>query len=202
MKRHPIQLSLKFSVRCLLAACLALLCGCSSIKVVETWNGPGPSAHRYQKIMIVGIGRDENARALIEDILAGELERGGVKAVASHTLVKNIDNARRDDVVAAVRTTGADAVLSLKVIGKGDTTVTQGGQSGGIYGTAGNVGGTLLPGARDYSLATVQTNLYDSATAALVWSATIKTYDAERPARVSRDLASFFLEKLRKEGLL
>jgi hypothetical protein len=202
MKRHPLQLSVKFSVRCLLAACLVLLCGCSSIKVVETWNSPRPSGHRYQKIMIVGIGRDENARALIEDILAAELERGGVRAVASHTLVKNIDNARRDDVVAAVRSTGADAVLSLKVIGKGDTSVSQGGQSGGIYGTAGNIGGTLLPGARDYSLATVQTNLYDSATAELVWSATVKTYDAERPARVSRDLAGFFLEKLRKDGLL
>ena len=202
MKRHSLNFSATLLMSCLLSACLVLLCGCSSIKVVETWNNPAKAGQHYQKLMIVGIGHDESIRAMAENILVEELRRGGVAAVASHTLVKEIDDAKRDDIVAAVRSAGADAVLTIRPIAKGNTNVTQGGQSEGIYGTAGNVGGSYVPAAKTYSDATLQANLYDSATAELVWSATIATYDADRPSRVSRDLASFFLENLRRDGFL
>jgi len=189
-------------ILCLFASCLMLLSGCSAIKVVETWNNPGQTGHRYQKLLILGIGHDENLRELAENVMVDELRRNGVTAVASHTLLKEIDSAKRDDIVAAVRKEGADAVLAIRATSKGDSTVTQGSESGGIYGTATNVGGSYLAGARDYSLATLQTNLYDSKTAALVWSATVKTNDAGQVARVSRELARFFLEKLRQDGFL
>lgn len=201
MNRRTLLHLFPASLAALVAACL-LLAGCSSIKVVETWNSPGKSGHRYHKLLIVGIGHDENLRATAENILVDELRRSGVTAVASHTLVKEIDSAKRDDIVAAVRTSGADAVLSIRAIARGDNRVSQDGQSGGIYGTATNVGGASLAAARSYALATLQTNLYDSASAELVWSATITTHDAERAARVSRDLASFFLESLKKDGFL
>lgn len=196
MKRYSLKFSALSSLFSLLAACL-LLSGCSTIKVIETWKKPD-AAYRYQKLMIVGLAHDENLRQMAENILVDELRRGGVTAVASHTLVKEIDNAKREDIVAAVRSIGADAVLSIRAVARGDSRVTQDGQSGGIYGTATNIGGSILPAAKSYSLATLQTNLYDSATAELVWSATIQTYDAEEVARVSRDLARYFLESVRK----
>jgi hypothetical protein len=187
---------------CLLAACLLPLCGCSSIKVLETWNKPPVAGHHYRKVMIVGIGHDESIRAETENILVEEFRRGGVTAVASHTLVKEIDSAQREDIVVAVRTAGADAVLTIRPIAKGNPKVTQGGQSGGIYGTATNVGGSYVPSAKTFAQATLQATLYDSTTAGLVWSASIATYDAGRVARVSRDLAHFFLENLRHDGFL
>jgi hypothetical protein len=179
-----------------------MLGGCSSIKVVETWNQPSWSKAPFRKPMIIAIGYDENRIAIIEDVLVADLGRGGVTAVAGHTYIPVIKNAPRDTVVAAVREAGADAVLSLQVLSKGDARITQGGQSGGIYGTATNVAGSYIPSAKTYDDAAVQANLYDSATAELVWSATITTYDADREVRVSRDLAKFFLEKLRKDGFL
>jgi hypothetical protein len=200
MKRYSLRKTAKLFFPCLLAAGLLLLSGCSSIKVVESWNSPPFQGHRYHKMMIVAIAHDENLREMAENILVQEFRRSGVAAVASHTIVKEIDNARREDIVAAVRSVDADVVLSIRAVSKGSTKITQDGQSGGIYGTSTNVGGGGLPGARSYSLATLQTNLYDSATAALIWSATITTYDAEDAARVSRDLARFFLESIRKEG--
>ena len=202
MKRLSLSFSAARLMSCLIFACLLPLSGCASIKVLETWNKPQVTGHHYQKLMIVGIGHDESIRAMVENILVDELRKNGVTAVVSHTLVKEIDSAKRDDIVAAVRTAGADAVLTIRPIAKGDTSVTQDGQSWGIYGTATNVGGTILPGARTYADAVIQTNLFDSATAELVWSATISTYDAERPARVSKDLARIILENLRRDGFL
>jgi hypothetical protein len=184
------------------ATSLLLLCGCSSIKVVETWNSQTRPEHRYRKLMIVAIAHNENIRKMAENLIGNEMGRNGVTAVASHTLVKEIDKAKRDDIVTAVRTSGADAVLTIRAVSKGDTTVTQSGQSGAVYGTVTNVGGSYVPSAKTYSLATLQSNLYDSATTELVWSATIKTFDASNEARVSRDLGRFFLERLRHDGFL
>ena len=126
----------------LLAAILVLLSGCSSLTVVEDWHNQNAAARHYKKLMILGIAHDENLREMAENIIVDEMERNGVMAVASHTMVKDIDNAKRDDVVTAVRSTGADAVLTIRGISKGDTTVSRPGESGGIYGTATNVGGT------------------------------------------------------------
>ncbi|HLO27289.1 MAG TPA: hypothetical protein VK187_14360 [Geobacteraceae bacterium] len=183
-------------------AMLVVLSGCSSMTVVEDWKNQNAAPRHYKKLMILGIAHDENLRRTVESILVDEMGRNGVMAVASHTLVKDIDNAKRDDVVTAVRSAGADAVLTIRGISKGDTTVSRSGETGGIYGTAMNTGGTALQSAKSYSLATLQTNLYDSTTAELVWSATIKTYDAKNEARVSRDLGRFFVERLRRDGLL
>jgi uncharacterized protein YceK len=202
MKRYSLRFSATLLLPCLFFLCLLLLSGCASIKVIEAWNKSQTPGHRYQKLMIVGIGHDESIRAMVENILVDELRKNGVTAMASHTLVKEIDSAKREDIVAAVRTSGADAVLTIRPIAKGNTSVTQDGQSWGVYGTATNYGGTILPGARTYEDAVLQTNLFDSATAELVWSATISTYDAERPARVSRDLAGVILKDLRQDGFL
>ncbi len=179
-----------------------LQAGCSSLTVTEDWHNQNAPARHYKKLMILGITHNENLRTLAENVLVDEMGRNGVMAVASHTLVKEIDDAKRDDIVRAVQTAGADAVLTIRATSTGDTTVTRSGQGDGIYGTAMNVGGVNVAAAKDYSLATLQTNLYDSATAELVWSATIKTYDAKNEARVSRDLGRFFVERLRRDGFL
>ena len=128
----------------LLVAMLVLLSGCSSLTVVEDWHNQNAAARHYKKLMILGIAHDENLREMAENIIVDEMGRNGVMAVASHTLVKDIDNAKRDDVVTAVRATGADAVLTIRGISKGDTTVSRSGESGGIYGTATNVGGVNI----------------------------------------------------------
>ena len=59
MKRHFLSSSAMLRMSCLLSACLLLLCGCASIKVLETWNKPQVPGHHYQKLMIVGIGHDD-----------------------------------------------------------------------------------------------------------------------------------------------
>ncbi len=184
----------------LVALCL-FLGGCSSLTVLETWHTQsGPERH-YRKLMILGIGQDENRRRLFEDIVVDEMGRLGVMAVASHPYVKNLEKAKRDDIVAAVRSAGADGVLTARPLSVGDTTVTQKGSPGGVYGTAAG-GFSVLKPASGYVLATIQTNLYDAASAELVWTATVKTFDAAREARVSRELARFFVERLRRDRLL
>lgn len=178
-----------------------LLGGCSSLTVKEAWHKTGGPVRQYKKLMILALANDEGRRKLFENIMVDELGRRGVAAVASHTQVKDLEKAKRDDIVAAVKATGADGVITARPVSVGDKTVTQEGVAGAPFGTAAS-GYMNLAGSKDYLRANLQTNLYDSETAELVWTATIDTYDAERIARVSRDLAKFLAERLRKDGFL
>ncbi|HEY5974471.1 MAG TPA: hypothetical protein VIU41_06975, partial [Geobacteraceae bacterium] len=115
-----------------MAASLLLLGGCSSLKVTETWHATGKSGKQYHKLMVLGILNDENRRSMAENIVVDEFQRQGVGAVASHAYVKYLDNLTRDDVVAAVKAAGADALILVRPISIGDQKVTQEGQAGKV----------------------------------------------------------------------
>lgn len=186
----------------LLGAVMVLLAGCSSLKVVESWQSPAKTNAPYRTLLLVGIANDRNVRTIFENIVADELSRAGVTAVASHNYVKDLDKAQQEDIVAAVKKIGADAVITARPVAIGDTTVTQQGvPTGGVYGTTGN-GFYSLPGTDTFFKATLQTNLYDAKTTQLVWTATISTYDADDKVRVCRELGRLFAERLRRDGLL
>lgn len=176
----------------------ALLTGCANLKVVETWHKPAAKTH--SKIMVLGIGPDETKRKLFENIVVDELRQRLVNAVASHTILPDLDKTDRAGVVAAVHAAGCDAVLTTRVLVKGDGTVTQALPSGDSLGYV--YGAAPLTTYGDFLKATLQANLYAAKTEEVVWSATFKTFDADRPAKVSRELGKFFFEDLRKNGLI
>jgi hypothetical protein len=186
-------------VKLLLCGVLAtLLTGCSTLKVVETWHKPAAQGH-YKKVMILGVGNDETKRKLFEDIIADELRRNMVAAVASHTILPDLDKTDRDGVVAAVKAAGCDAVLTTRPLAIGDSTVSQQGDFGSpgyVYGVA------PMTTQGNFLKATLQASLYDASKEELVWSATMQTSDGDRLAKVSRAMGAFFFESLRKDGLL
>lgn len=186
-------------VKLLLCGVLAtLLTGCSSLKVVETWHKPAAQGH-YKKVMILGVGNDETKRKLFEDIIVDELRRNMVAAVASHTILPDLDRTDRDGVVAAVKAAGCDAVLTTRPLAVGDSTVSQQGADGSpgyVYGVA------PMTTQGNFLKATLQAALYDTSKEELVWSATMQTSDGDRLAKVSRAMGAFFFESLRKDGLL
>ena len=186
------------AICCCLAAFILLISGgCSSLKVVETWHKPALKEHRYQKILILGVARDEGKRATFENLVADELSRHDLQAVPANTIIPflDMDNTTRSAVVAAVKKSGCDAVLTTRAMAAGET-VSQGGQSAYIYGS------NAMASHYDFLRATLQTSMYDVATGELLWSATLNTFDAHKVPRVSRDLGEFFFRELRGKGLL
>jgi len=176
----------------------ALLAGCSSLQVVETWRKPAAQG-QYKKVMILGIGNDETKRKLFEDIIVDELRRSMVTAVASHTILPDLDRTDRDGVVAAVKSAGCDAVLTTRPLAVGDNTVSQQGPTGSVgyvYGAA------PMTTYGNFLKATLQATLYDTRSEELVWSATMQTFDGDRLAKVSRAMGRFFFENLRKDGFI
>lgn len=181
---------------CLIACMLLMLGGCSSLKVVESFSKPAKQAHAYKKILILGIAKDENIRKIFENIVVEELGKHQVAAVASHTIIPDLDKTNRDGIIAAVQTAGCDAVLTTRAISAGESSVTQPGHGGSIYGLS------PLTTYGGFRKALLQANLFDAKTEELMWSSTVKTVDAEREAHVSRELSRFYFETLRRDGLI
>jgi uncharacterized protein YceK len=183
---------------CLAVIMLLLTGGCSSISVMETWHKPAVVGHRYQKIMILGISRDENMRSTFENLAADELSKHRVLAVPANTIIPvlNMDKTTRAEIAVIVKASGCDAVLTTRAMSVGSTTVSQGGESAYIYGA------NSLSSHYDFKRATLQISMFDVATEALVWSATVTTSDGDSTAKVSRDMGKFFFENLRRDGLL
>lgn len=179
---------------CLAATVLMSLGGCSSLNVVESWHKPAPLSRPYQKVMILGIFRDETLRQTFENLVVDEFSKQQIPAVASYTLVPDAAAISRDALVAAVRSSGCEAVLTTRPVEGGDKKVSQDGQ--------GNVFGAGTKSSYGFNTASLQTNLYDTASQQLIWSATVKSFDAGKEARVSRELGRFFLEGLKRDGLL
>ena len=198
MERSGQGAVIRFLCCCLAAGMLLVSGGCASIKVMETWHKPAVPAHRYQKILILGIARDDNKRSTFENLAANELSKHQVLAVPGNTIIPvvNMDKVTRTELAAAVKSSGCDAVLTVRALAVGSSTVTQGGQSAYIYGA--NVAASHY----DFEKASLQINMYDVATEELVWSATVTTSDGDSVAKVSRDLGAFFFETLRRDGLL
>lgn len=183
---------------CLVVIAVLISGGCSSINVMETWHKPAVQGHRYQKILILGIARDENMRSTFENLAADELSKHQIQAVPANTIIPvlNMDKAVRADIVAAVKSSGCDAVLTTRALKVGESAVSQGGQSAYIYGV------NSLSSHYDFKKATLQISMFDIASEALVWSATVTTSDGDETAKVSRDMGKFFFENLRRDGLL
>lgn len=174
---------------------LLTLAGCASLKELESWRKTTIREQRYQKVMIIAIARDENLRKMIENILVDELAKGQVTAEASHTIVPDLEKTDRERFIAAVRAAGCDAVLVGRALAKGNTNVTQDGPVGYVYGAGAKA-------SFDFVNATLQTSLFDAASEELLWSATFKTFDADREAHVSRELGRYLLQTLRTNGLI
>jgi len=181
----------------LLAIIMLILTGCSSLTVQETWKSSSITAAKpFKKVLVININLDENVRKMYEDVVAAELGDNGVKAVAGHSHVKITKNYTHEDVKTAATRTGCDAVLTTRGLESGNQKLSQKGEGSVAPGEG------WLPSSWDPMIATMQVSLYGIETNQLVWSATIKTSDADNKFHVSRDMGNTIFKLLREAGLL
>jgi hypothetical protein len=168
--------------------------GCSSSKLVGSWQDTTVPAHRYSKILVVGVAHREDLRRIFEDDLCRSLREKGATATPSYKLIASAAAAKRDDVVRAVRDVGADAVLITRLVKKEQRVeVTPGYVSpapyaGGYYGyyNASWQSTYVPPAVTSTEVVAVETRMFDTAREAMVWTATTETFD---PANTEHDVA-------------
>lgn len=103
---------------------IAMLCtGCSSTQLVHNWKNPDIVLFHADKVLIVGMTQNDEAREQFETKLQREFTKKGVEAFRSIDLfdVKFTASEKSDEEIARVEDQlldkGFDAILFTKVVG-------------------------------------------------------------------------------------
>jgi len=106
--------SRRFRVIALLAGLLA--CGCAGTRTQEVEVYAPPPSQPFAKFLVVGIHEDARVRRLFENAFVQTLASHGVEGVQSYRFIFQEQALNRPNVLRAVQESGADAVITVRVV--------------------------------------------------------------------------------------
>ena len=185
----------------------------SSTEITSSWRAPKIS-RSYHTIMIAGLTHSVEAKSIIEKDLAEALAAKGITAYKSMdyfapNFTKDI---QREDMMKRIRTIGADAIITASIVDR-ETQPSYVPGSPMMYPPIGYRG---FWGYYNYSFPImyspgyyqqdriyyIETNVYDTHTEELIWSAQSKSYNPPDLSGFSADLADRVVTKLQKDGII
>lgn len=196
--------------------CLVIIVSASSCSPnsVITGSWKNNITPYYGTILAAGITQSVEAKSMIEKDLATALESKGM------IVTKSIDefppkisgNPTKDDMLDKIRKTNTDAILTVTLVDKqtqsryvpgsvGYTPIPVYGRFGGYY----NYWVPQMYSPNYYTQEKVyymETNVYDSKTEELVWSAETETVNPSNLSGFSQELANIIANKLEKDGII
>lgn len=172
-----------------------------STKIEKTWTDPSftPSTtSSYDKVLVMGLMRDESTRRIAEDKLVGQFKN--VTAVQSYKYLQPSDTVR-GEVEERLKKDGFDGVVIMRLADVDKTTsYVPGTTYGGWYGYHGWYGS---PGYyqedRTYY---VETNFYSLESNKLLWSGTTSSLNPSKIDQTLDEIISALKSQLQKQGLI
>lgn len=195
-------------MRMLLAVMLFVLAGCSTTQVKDSWKDPAFTGPPLKKVMVIGVSRSEANRRVFEDGFANALQAAGVGAAPSYPALPESGAIAGERISGAVKETGADAVLVVRVLRvRQDVNVTPGYAAPGFYGRGfrGYYGGAWAATAPDvnvYDVITIESTLWNMAVDKPVWSGTTELTEPKNVATATTELSKVLIAKMKADGVI
>jgi hypothetical protein len=194
---------------------LSALAACSKNKtsIPLSWRNPAYKDAGFEKLFVIGVGRDEGARRLFEDTFAKTLANQGTSAQASGGLLPQSEQLTEEQVRGAIEGGGFDGVLVTRVLSvdrdeeyvpPSTHTVPTTYHGYGYYGYYGS-SYTVVHQPGYYKTNTtfrLETNLYSVASGGLVWSGQSDTLNPESLTDVIDSMTAAVAKKLKEEKLI
>ncbi|MCH7401185.1 hypothetical protein ACFOUP_01220 [Belliella kenyensis] len=213
---------MKNSILITLVALLTLSWACApSTQITASWKSEEAKTG-YSSIYIAALTEDLQIRQSIENEFSNRLQNRSVSTTKSiESLRPDFFDERepsKDKILEAIQATNSEAILTVTLIDiEEEERYVQGGPVGGgfapmgRFGYYGNFGGYFnhWHGAgwnqgyyvkdKEYFL---ETNLYDSSSLELLWSAQSKTLNPNDIESFAREFVDSMKKELRSEGLI
>ena len=186
------------------------LSGCASVSLLHSAKDPSATSKQYKKLMIVGIAERPQMRQVFEEVFAGEVRKSSAEGIASYSITGVNDKLSRDAIVAAVKKSGADGVITTRVVGSskksdvrtGFVMVDRGVDS--FYGIGVSYAEFVHQPVEVITSteAFIETNLFDAGTGMMVWSGTSSAINPEGIISTTTTIADNVIRAMKKDGLL
>jgi hypothetical protein len=183
-----------------------IACG-PSTEMVKSWHEPGAvvSASGNQKILVLGLVKDESSRRIIEDNLVRRLNGKGVASytIITADMVKGADEAALEQKLTQG---GFTHILMTRLADIEKETSYVPGTTTGYYGGYGRYYGY---GAGMYSTPGyyqedknyfVETAVYSISPNKLLWTGTTKTVNPSKMDKTINEIADVVSEQMKKDG--
>lgn len=190
----------------LLVMFAALLAGCASTTLRDSWSDPTFTSGPFKKWIVVGVGHATVAKRTFEDIMVARLRARGVDAVPGYQYLPQ-GRASEQQLDEAVAASGADAMMMVHLrrvqTRTQVTTAMVPGPAFSSFGWYGVYGGWYaVPEVRQYDIATVETTVYAVSGRKLVWSGVTDTFDPRSVAQEAPGFSDVILGALAQRGIV
>jgi hypothetical protein len=191
------------------SALIGMIACSPSTQIVKSWRDPGSvvSAAGSQKVLVIGLVKDEGSRRIVEDNLVKRLNG---KGVASYSVLTEemIKAAQEDALNQQLSKGGFTHVILVRLADIEKETSYVPGTTTGYYGGYGRYYGY---GAGMYSTPGyyttdknyfVETAVYSVTPDKLLWTGTTKTVNPTKMEQTINDVAAAITEQMKKDGFL
>jgi hypothetical protein len=204
-----------FSRSLLLVVALSALGACqkTTTTIPLSWRNPAYENGGFEKLFVIGVGKDDGTRRLFEDRFARAIALEGAAAQASWGHLPQSERLSAKQIRGAIDGDDFDGVLITRLLGINQSeeyvppsthtvpTTYYGYGYYGYYGTSYEI--VHQPGYyKTNTTFRLETNLYSVATGDLVWSGQSDTVNPESITDVIDSMTSAVAKKLKAEKLI
>ena len=188
----------RFARFCLIGLLGLLACGCAGTRTQEVEVYAPPPSEPFAKFLVVGVHEDGRIRRLFENAFVATLAGHGVEGVQSYRLIFEERALNRPNVLRAVQESGADAVITVRVVDaefqpQTARPVQRENLEFDLFSE--NPERRLLPRS---DKVTLRTNVYQSANRQLVLTATSRVVSPDSVESIGQELCQNTVEELAK----
>ncbi|HSB22852.1 MAG TPA: hypothetical protein VLE94_07040 [Burkholderiaceae bacterium] len=190
------------------ALTLAVLAGCASTQLKDTWKDPAFTGPPLQRVLVIGAFKSDLNRRVFEDAFTAALQAAKTDAVASYVTLPESGAIPNERVRAAVKSTGSDAVLVTRVLRvRRDVNVTPaymgpGFYRGGFYGWYGGAWAATPADVHVYDVLTVESTLWNMRTDKPVWAGTSEVTAPSNVTTASQEFAGVLIPRMKADGVI
>lgn len=183
------------------------LAGCASTDLVSTWKDPGAGPLAFRRVIALAVTKDESVRRTMEDTMVKRMK----SAEPAYQTIPTRDLENQDKLKAAIRTSGADGLVMVRVIG----VTTEVSRQPGDYqwkptsspylwdGWGGSWYAVYDPGIEvKERFVVVEVNVYSIESGKLLWASRSRTAEPRSMKVLVESIADANAEAMKKAGLL
>ncbi len=201
-----------------------MLAGCASrqVEVDSEWKGDSSDKQAFSRILIIGLTPEYNARCAFERFMRAEMKETSAVGIPSCDGMKSTEELSREAIERLIKEFNADAVLATSLVSassegrEGGTLETQGDAyykaTGygywhpyyGVYGVPVVYGEfkTAPPITTVEGEIEIDSKLYETANAKLVYEMTTKARDLESRATGLAEVTEPIVARMKRDGLI
>jgi hypothetical protein len=196
----------------ILLVAMITLSSCASTRFFSEWMDEAYKNKPLETVLIVAISDNLATRKLFETQFAEEFKRVGVNAASSADVTPTDKELTKEVIKATAEAMGMKAVMVTHLLSVDEETVYHPSAAKPVPGayyydfdSYYSRVDTQVQYPGHYSKSTfyrLETNLYETQTAKLIWSVSSETIDPDTVNDVIDSLAKAIMENLRKNGLV